>query len=303
MSLAAQHARLVVVDGGARGGWQLLPGVPADLEVHAFEPDPAACAAISGSGRGMTLTAWPWALDARPGRRLLHIARHPSMSSLLLPDMEAYARHFGRMVDYPRWARAIDTVSTCEVETVSLDAWAAQAGVGRLHLLKLDTQGTELDILRGARGLLEAGRVGVVYCEVSFLPVYRGQALFPEVERFMREAGFSLVDCHFHPQPRMGHALGARYAEPPRWSAVGDAVFACRPERWAPAEREASVVAGAMVLAFLGQPRTAAAWLSRHAGWSAGDVAATIAAWNAHAHRHASLPRRAARWLRRRWPS
>ncbi|WP_239491805.1 FkbM family methyltransferase [Luteitalea sp. TBR-22] len=295
-----ERPRLVVVDGGARGGWHLLPGVQAHLEVHAFEPDPVACAALVSTRDDMTLRAWPWALDAADGRRTLHLARHPSMSSLLAPDLEAYARHFGRMLDYPAWARAIETVATCEVETIALDTWARQAGVRRVHLLKLDTQGTELDILRGAHGLLGSGDVAVVYCEVSFLPVYRGQALFPEVHRFMRDTGFSLVDCHFHPHRRMGHHLGARYAEPPRWTAVGDAVFAWRPECWDASDRVDLAAAGARVLAHLGQPRTAATWLARHAGLSRRDVDFALAAWTASARRHAALPRRALRWLRRR---
>lgn len=273
---ARPPARFVVVDGGARNGLRVLGGLHDRLDVHAFEPDPEACAGLTGTSPGMTLRAWPWALDAQAGQRTLHLARHGSMSSLLPPDMEAYARHFGRMADYPAWAGAIETVASCEVDTIALDDWAARAGVERIHLLKLDTQGTELDILRGATGLLEAGRVCVVYTEISFLPVYRGQALFPELDRFLRAAGFRLIDCDFHPQPRMGHRLGKRYVEPPRWTAVGDAIFAWHPEGWPQADRAALTAATALVLAHLGQPRTAAHWLARHAGWTAADI---DAAW------------------------
>ena len=280
-------ASLTVVDGGARGGFSLLPRLDARLDVHAFEPDADACARLVALDRYRSITAWPHALDASPGRRTLFHARHGSMSSLFEPDLEAYARHFGRMSDYPTWAARIATVGTSEVETTTLDAWAASAGVEHVHLLKLDTQGTELDVLRGARALLDAGRIAVVYTEVSFLPVYKQQALFPAVDRHLADVGLPLVDCRFYPEVVGGERWASPYAEPPRWAAVGDATFACLPTRWPEAERATKTVATALVLSQLGYGRTAAAWLHRYAGWPAGEIDRALCAWT-----HRPLPAR-----------
>jgi hypothetical protein len=66
--------------------------------------------------------------------------------------------------------------------------------------LKADTQGTELSILRGAQRSLDETLVSVEL-EVEFVQLYRDQPLFPDIDLFMRNHGFMLVDlgnllCH-----------------------------------------------------------------------------------------------------------
>jgi FkbM family methyltransferase len=60
-----------------------------------------------------------------------------------------------------------------------------------IDLLKLDCQGAELAVLRGAGARLRDIRA--VYCEVSFEAIYAGAPLFGEVHRFLRDAGFELT--------------------------------------------------------------------------------------------------------------
>jgi hypothetical protein len=57
-------------------------------------------------------------------------------------------------------------------------------------VIKLDTQGTELDILHGAGRLLS--QVLAIEIEVEFVHIYKGQPLFTDVDLFMRNQGFSL---------------------------------------------------------------------------------------------------------------
>jgi len=58
------------------------------------------------------------------------------------------------------------------------------------EFLKLDTQGTEFEILQGAERTL-AERTVAVFCEVEFFQVMEGQKLFSDVELFLREHGFA----------------------------------------------------------------------------------------------------------------
>lgn len=55
-------------------------------------------------------------------------------------------------------------------------------------LLKIDVQGYELAVLHGA--LQSLHQVDCVICEVSFQPLYKGQAAFAEVYQSMLAAGF-----------------------------------------------------------------------------------------------------------------
>jgi hypothetical protein len=89
--------------------------------------------------------------------------------------------------------------STQEIEVVTLDEWSRQEGVAEVSFMKLDAQGSELDILRGGRGLLQSC-VGVEV-EVEFSPIYEGQPQFSDVDQFLREHGFVLWRlshrCHY----------------------------------------------------------------------------------------------------------
>jgi hypothetical protein len=58
------------------------------------------------------------------------------------------------------------------------------------EFIKLDTQGTEFDILEGATRVLSERCVAAVI-EVSFCELYKNQKLFSDVEKLMRGHGFS----------------------------------------------------------------------------------------------------------------
>jgi glycine cleavage system regulatory protein len=62
----------------------------------------------------------------------------------------------------------------------------------RVDFMKLDVQGYELEILRGAARAMEQAQA--VYLEVSLVPVNDGCPLFNEVMQFMDAKGFRLLD-------------------------------------------------------------------------------------------------------------
>ncbi len=66
-----------------------------------------------------------------------------------------------------------------------LDAFLASIGEDAVHCLELDTQGSELDILRGAALALD-GPILAVKAECEFVPQYLKQPLFGEVDAFLR---------------------------------------------------------------------------------------------------------------------
>lgn len=72
-----------------------------------------------------------------------------------------------------------------EVETVRLDD---QEQARDTDYLKLDVQGGEADVLRGAERVLE--ETVVVHTEVEFVPLYRSQPLFAEIDQLLRSPGF-----------------------------------------------------------------------------------------------------------------
>lgn len=76
------------------------------------------------------------------------------------------------------------------ITTGPLDSFVSKEQIKGVSLLKLDVQGFELEALRGCNALLDL--FDMVYCECSFLELYTGQALAPEIIKFMAREGFVL---------------------------------------------------------------------------------------------------------------
>lgn len=166
-----------VIDVGANAGQfafmasRALPGVP----VHAFEPDPAVFAQLEATCTrfGIRGTRHNVALADSDGTQLFH-RQADSVNSSLLPRTDHAA------------------AGTFEVPTRRLDALLpAPIDASRL-LLKIDVQGAELHVLRGATGMLD--RVQRVIVEVSFVRSYAGGADALDVARWLHDHGFRLFD-------------------------------------------------------------------------------------------------------------
>ena len=73
------------------------------------------------------------------------------------------------LIDVP-YDRASVWVPSC---TVTGDAYCEQHGIRRVDLLKIDTEGSELLVLRGLSGMLSSGSIDVIQFEYSRLNIVR----------------------------------------------------------------------------------------------------------------------------------
>jgi FkbM family methyltransferase len=88
----------------------------------------------------------------------------------------------------------------------TLDSVVAGRNLAAPILLKLDVQGYELEVLRGANETLR--KVEVVLLEVSMLPYNIGAPLLSDVIAFMAERRFLVYDfCHLHRRQSDGAAF------------------------------------------------------------------------------------------------
>lgn len=121
------------------------------------------------------------ALGAEPGTATLNVAANEGKSSSLLAQKDL---RFGT-TDTMRY------VGTETVEVDTLDHAAPQiAGTAQRILLKIDVQGLELEVIRGAGGLLP--RVLAIETELALMPLYEGQPEWRVVVNALEERGYTL---------------------------------------------------------------------------------------------------------------
>lgn len=186
-----------VVDVGANVGDMTARFVGAfpQARVVAVEPNPEVCGSLQARFAGEPrVTCVNAALADAPGEADLHVNRHHGTSSLF-PRVRRARRYFSA-ADAP--------LRQVRVPVLTLDALAERDGLARIDLLKLDTQGAELLIFRGARRLLAAQAIDVIYSEFFIVPHYEGATLLHEQCTYLAGFGYTLYDLFKGPHGRNG---------------------------------------------------------------------------------------------------
>ncbi|MBL8812337.1 MAG: FkbM family methyltransferase [Planctomycetaceae bacterium] len=180
-----------IIDVGANRGQfslecrVLKPGIP----IVAFEPIPAMAQIYRQVHEGCRhVELIESALGESPGTAVLHVSREADSSSIL-PIGQQQSQLFPNTHE----------VGTLSVSVNRLDDYADRWRDKAKLMLKIDVQGFELSVLRGAVETLQKCRF--VYVECSEVELYEGQALRREVNQFLEENGFvehGVFNRHVH---------------------------------------------------------------------------------------------------------
>ena len=138
---------VVLLDIGAVGNppSRRLP-LKDDIHLIGFEPNKEECRKLNESGCGYKKSEFlPYAIGERDEKRSFYITENHECCSLLKPNFNWLERF-----DY---GSLFNINQKIEVETLSLDSIAKFRDV-RVDALKIDAQGNELPILKGAESIL-----------------------------------------------------------------------------------------------------------------------------------------------------
>ena len=148
------------------------------VRIVGFEPVQAECDKLNAMHAPERLYL-PYAIgDGR--RRTFHECNFPMTSSIYEPDSDL----LGRFQGLETLSRV---VATSGIDTHRLDDIPEVADA---DYLKVDVQGAELDVFNGAPNTLR--QAVLVHTEAEFVPMYRDQPLFGDVDCALRRNGFLL---------------------------------------------------------------------------------------------------------------
>jgi FkbM family methyltransferase len=179
---ALRHMRFrTIVDIGAnRGQFALFARLLSpSAEIIAFEPLEAPRAVLMKLlGTDPRVRCHGIAVGASSHDATIYVTAKDDSSSLL------------QVADRQRQIFGTIERSTATVPVRRLSQIVSPGDMEEPSLLKIDVQGSELEVLRGSEDLL--GRFAAIYVECSYLPLYQNQALARDVISWLQERGFAL---------------------------------------------------------------------------------------------------------------
>jgi len=179
-----EQTNLTIVDVGAAGGmhdrWSHLK---TSINSILFEPDPEEFKKLNLDQNNTSLVINSALSDQNKEVRF-HVCKWQEVSSIYKPNLKVLSKY----QDVDRFT--VSKVITLQAD--SLNNLLEKYRITEVDFMKIDTQGSELEILQGASNFLD-GIIGLEV-EVEFIKIYQDQPLFPEVDRFIKSHGFSLID-------------------------------------------------------------------------------------------------------------
>lgn len=218
---------------GGRGGGVSFPHLPQfsdDILQIIYDADENCIEHIRESFPNSNARVIPYCMAETSGEAHFNINYDPYSSSLyLFNPLFAQSYQWDGSSDYV-YGRTFRTQRTVTMASYSIDALVESNEVPAPDFLSIDTQGSELPILRGAINSLATDTIAVC-CEINFCELYQGASLFSELDQFLRSCGFLLADITPF---RIGYK---RLPLPVRGRGIplqGEALYLMRPETiWA----------------------------------------------------------------------
>lgn len=155
----------VLIDVGANNGHyaSFLRRRLPDRRIVALEPHPRTYGVLAAAVAGQKVETHNLALSDSVGTLPLHDFADEDGSTQASLNQASVGLFAG------------DTVSHA-VPVTTLDRFAAEHGLGHVAFLKIDTEGHDINVLRGGQGLLAAEKVDVIQFE--FIPANVGARVF-----------------------------------------------------------------------------------------------------------------------------
>jgi len=149
--------------------------------IHSFEPNPRAFADLTNTaGKISGVRLNNVAIGSFRGTKIFVENSMSHMSSFFEPGETCWGQVIGR---HP-------------LPVTTFDDYCRQEGIDTVDILKSDTQGFELEVLKGAADAIANHRIHMIYIEVIFSPMYVGMPPFYETLQFLKERGLQLVSFY-----------------------------------------------------------------------------------------------------------
>lgn len=174
----AIDGELVVFDVGANIGnyAKKVVAIANKVHLHCFEPFAESFQMLQTNSNNYSITFNQLALSDVNGVKEFHLNSFSETNSLLKS-----VRTGLQSLDNGMQEKAVITVST-----KTIDSYCEENNIHKIDVLKIDVQGAELLVLKGASEMLEQNKIRLIRVETIFEKLYEDQSDFSDVFTFLQ---------------------------------------------------------------------------------------------------------------------
>jgi FkbM family methyltransferase len=177
----------VILDIGANSGQsiELFRQFWPSSFIHSFEPTKSLAEILFDKFQNSKTIINNTAMGANPTKAKLNINQKSVLNSLLPLDSSDENRFREKKV-----------VGKEEVIVDTVDGYITIHQIGQIDLLKTDTQGFDMEVLKGAMGAIKSGKILNVLIEINFARMYQNQGTSTEILEFLFGNKFALIGLY-----------------------------------------------------------------------------------------------------------
>ena len=90
----------------------------------------------------------------------------------------------------------IETKEKITVNTNTIDSFCIENKIEKIDILKIDVQGADLEVLKGASDMLKEAKIDLIFVEVEFIELYTNQPLFHDISVFLKSLNYNLYSFY-----------------------------------------------------------------------------------------------------------
>jgi 2-O-methyltransferase len=191
----------VIIDAGAHIGADSveLARMFPSATIHSFEPVPEIYSFLRHNTRKWSnIKCFDIALSNESGTTQMYVSSGASDAS---SSLQKPADHLADHAD-------VSFEKEIQVQTLSLDDWAAQNNISKVDFLWLDMQGHELEVLKASTKILPT--VKAIHSEVSLKKTYENAPLYKDYRKWLEDRGFRVEIEAIPAGADMGNVLFVR---------------------------------------------------------------------------------------------
>jgi len=175
----------IIIDVGANEGQSIkrFDLIFDDCTIHSFEPIKYCYDQIVKNYPYKKFIKNNYALSDKNTKKKFFINKHSYTSS--------FSKINGK---YDQLHEKDKTKNTLEVKTITLDAYINLNKITKIDILKIDTQGHELHVLKGAKKALKNSIINFVEVEIILCDYYEKKINLYELDRIMYKNNFELFN-------------------------------------------------------------------------------------------------------------